>query len=346
MENRKDRNVFDVMNDVDVNVETMDMSDEEKDACVKRLRRKIKTGGNGRSHGWKTAVAAVAAILVLSGGGLTYAAETGSLAWFFDSLSKETGSDIPEKYVDKSYINNEYDSNVNVKTESDARVSFDLKKAAVDGDQVNIAMIVTYDDFDTDKYDHFEAKMMIMDDNENVTSSFSGSTALGDGIALTDKQTMSDILYKLNRKNAYKVGDIITMECDSIILFGRADTEDGQKNCEEEQVYGPWTLQFRIQENLHGRSVDVSDMAGIDKCTINAKSITMDITEPAVADSDSLEPVVLEMTDNKKLKNVIYGISTTGGDEEIQSVEMAFTKPIDISQVRAVWMGGKRYNVN
>ena len=221
---------------------------------------------------------------------MTYAAETGSLAWFFDSLSKETGSDIPEKYVDKSYINNEYDSNVNVKTESDARVSF------------------------------------------------SGSTALGDGISLTDKQPMSDILYKLNRKNAYKVGDIITMECDSIILFGRADTEDGQKNCEEEQVYGPWTLQFRIQENLHGRSVDVSDMAGIDKCTINAKSITMDVTEPAVADSDSLEPVVLEMTDNKKLKNVIYGISRTGGDEGIQSVEMAFIKPIDISQVRAVWM--------
>ena len=71
MNNRKDRNVFDVMNDVDVNVETMDMSDEEKDACVKRLRRRIKTGGNERSHGWKTAVAAVAAILVWSGGGLT-----------------------------------------------------------------------------------------------------------------------------------------------------------------------------------------------------------------------------------------------------------------------------------
>lgn len=73
----KDRNAFDVMNNVNVNVETMDMSDEEKDACVKRLRRKIKTGGSGRSHGWKTAAAAVAAVLILSGGGLTYAAETG-----------------------------------------------------------------------------------------------------------------------------------------------------------------------------------------------------------------------------------------------------------------------------
>ena len=346
MGNKKDRNIYDVMNDVNVNVETMDMSDEEKEACVKRLRRKLRTSGDVRSHRWRTAAAAVAAVLILSGGGLTYAAETGSLAWFFDNMSKGTGSDIPEKYVDKSYINNEYDSKVNVITESDARVGFDLKKAAVDGDQVNIAMIVTYDDFDTDKYDHFEAKMMIMDDGENVTSSYSGSMALGDGIALTDKQTMSDVMYKLNSKNAYKVGDIITMECDSIILYGRADTEDGQKNCEEERVYGPWTLQFRIQEDMHGRSVDVSDMAGIGKCTINAKSITMDITEPAVADSDSLEPVVLEMTDNKKLKNVIYGISKTGGDEGIQSVEMAFIKPIDISQVRAVWMAGNRYNVN
>lgn len=346
MKNRKDRNIYDVMNDINVNIETMDMSDEEKDACVRRLRRKLSTSVNGRSHRWRTAAAAVAAVLVLSGGGLTYAAETGSLAWFFDNMSRETGSDIPEKYVDKSYINNEYDNKVDVITGSDDKVGFELKKAAVDGDQVNIAMVVTYDDFDADKYDHFEARMMIMDDDENITSSFSGSMALGDGIALTDKQTMTDVLYKLNRKNAYNVGDIITMECDSLILFGRADTEAGQTNCEEERVYGPWTLQFRLQEDLNGRSVDVSGMDGIGKCTINAKSITMDITEPEVADSDSLETVVLEMTDNKKLKNVIYGISETGGDEEIQSVEMAFTKPIDISQVRAVWMDGKRYNVN
>ena len=42
MKNGKDRNVYDVMNDVNVDIETMDMSDEEKDACVKRLRHKVK----------------------------------------------------------------------------------------------------------------------------------------------------------------------------------------------------------------------------------------------------------------------------------------------------------------
>lgn len=81
-ENGKDRNVYDVMNDVNVDIETMDMSDEEKDACVKRLRHKVKARETGRNHGWKTAAAAVAAVLILSGGGLTYAAENGSLAWF------------------------------------------------------------------------------------------------------------------------------------------------------------------------------------------------------------------------------------------------------------------------
>lgn len=81
-ENGKDRNVYDVMNDVNVDIETMDMSDEEKDACVKRLRHKVKAREPGRNHGWKTAAAAVAAVLILSGGGLTYAAENGSLAWF------------------------------------------------------------------------------------------------------------------------------------------------------------------------------------------------------------------------------------------------------------------------
>ena len=58
MKNGKDRNVYDVMNDVNVDIETMDMSDEEKDACVKRLRHKVKARETGRNHGWKTAAAA------------------------------------------------------------------------------------------------------------------------------------------------------------------------------------------------------------------------------------------------------------------------------------------------
>ena len=62
MKNGKDRNVYDVMNDVNVDIETMDMSDEEKDACVKRLRHKVKARETGRNHGWKTAAAAVAAV--------------------------------------------------------------------------------------------------------------------------------------------------------------------------------------------------------------------------------------------------------------------------------------------
>ncbi len=57
MKNGKDRNVYDVMNDVNVDIETMDMSDEKKDACVKRLRHKVKARKTGRNHGWKTAAA-------------------------------------------------------------------------------------------------------------------------------------------------------------------------------------------------------------------------------------------------------------------------------------------------
>ena len=221
MKNGKDRNVYDVMNDVNVDIETMDMSDEEKDACVKRLRHKVKARKTGRNHGWKTAAAAVAAVLILSGGGLTYAAENGSLTWFFDSLSRETGSVIPSKYVDESYINNEYKGSVKVITESDAKVSFDLKKVAVDGDQVNIAMVITYDDFDTEKYESFDAQMQIIEGGANIVSEYAGSTAPGDGISLTNKQTMSDIVYKLKKKNAYKVGDVITMRCNSITLFNK-----------------------------------------------------------------------------------------------------------------------------
>lgn len=38
MKDRKDRNVYDVMNEVDASEEYMDFSKEEADACVNRLR--------------------------------------------------------------------------------------------------------------------------------------------------------------------------------------------------------------------------------------------------------------------------------------------------------------------
>ena len=326
MKNGKDRNVYDVMNDVNVDIETMDMSDEEKDACVKRLRHKVKARKTGRNHGWKTAAAAVAAVLILSGGGLTYAAENGSLAWFFDSLSRETGSVIPSKYVDESYINNEYKGSVKVITESDAKVSFDLKKVAVDGDQVNIAMVITYDDFDTEKYESFDTQMQIIEGGANIVSEYAGSTAPGDGISLTNKQTMSDIVYKLKKKNAYKVGDVITMRCNSITLFNK-------------------NKQFKVQDDMQGHSVYVSGIDGIEKCTINTKGITIDIAENAAVDDESLENIIIEMTDNKKLKDVVYGIGKTGDGDGIQRMELNFTKPIDVSQVKNVWIDGRKCKV-
>lgn len=343
MKNGKDRNVYDVMNDENVDIETMDMSDEEKDACVKRLRHKVKARETGRNHGWKTA--AVAAVLILSGGGLTYAAENGSLAWFFDSLSRETGSVIPSKYVDESYINNEYKGSVKVITESDAKVSFDLKKVAVDGNQVNIAMVITYDDFDTEKYESFDAQMQIIEGGANIVSEYAGSTAPGDGISLTNKQTMSDIVYKLKKKNAYKVGDVITMRCNSITLFNKNKSSDGAVTYVADEVDGPWTLQFKVQDDMQGHSVDVSGIDGIEKCTINTKGITIDIAENAAVDDDSLENIILEMTDNKELKDVVYGIGKTGDGDSIQRMELNFTKPIDVSQVKNVWIDGRKCKV-
>lgn len=344
MKDRKDRNVYDVMNEVDASEEYMDFPKEEADACVNRLRCRIKSPA--KSHRWQKAVAGLAAVIVLSGGGLAYAAETGSLAWFFDSLSKETGSVIPSKYVNKSYINNEYKGSVKVITDSDAKVSFDLKKAAVDGDQVDIAMVVTYDDFDTEKYESFEADMQIIEGGANIVSEYAGSTAFGDGISLSDKQTMSDIVYKLKKKNAYKVGDTITMKCDSIVLFNKIKQNDGCVGYEADEVSGPWTLQFKIQDDMQGHGVDISGIGDIDKCTINTKCITIDIAENSDVDSDLLENIVLEMTDDKKLKDVIYGIGKTGDDDGIQRMELDFVKPIDVSQVKAVWINGKRCEVN
>lgn len=342
MKDRKDRNVYDVMNEVDTSEEYMDFSKEEADACVNRLRRRIKSPA--KSHRWQKAVAGLAAVIVLSGGGLAYAAGNGSLSWFFGKLSKETGNVIPSKYVDKSYIDNEYKGDVNVITDSDARVSFDVKKVAVDGDELNIAMVVTYDDFDTKKYEDFDTPMEIMDGGRDITDGSFGCTANGDGIELTDKQIMFDIVYTLKQKNVYKVGDVITVKCDSLIMHNK-NNEDGDNTAYvSDEVSGPWTMQLKIQDDMQRHNVDVSGQAVVDKCSINSRLINMHIADTAQAglNTDALEDVVLEMTDKNKLSDVCHASGMYGLDDKIEEISLSFIKPIDVSQVEAVWIGGVR----
>ena len=77
----------------------------------------------------------------------------------------------------------------------------------------------------------------------------------------------------------------------------------------------------------------------------NTKGITIDIAENAAVDDDSLENIILEMTDNKELKDVVYGIGKTGDGDSIQRMELNFTKPIDVSQVKNVWIDGRKCKV-
>ena len=102
---------------------------------------------------------------------------------------------------------------------------------------------------------------------------------------------------------------------------------------------------FKVQDDMQGHSVDVSGIDGIEKCTINTKGITIDIAENAAVDDDSLENIILEMTDNKELKDVVYGIGKTGDGDSIQRMELNFTKPIDVSQVKNVWIDGRKCKV-
>lgn len=135
------------------------------------------------------------------------------------------------------------------------------------------------------------------------------------------------------------------MRCNSITLFNKNKSSDGAVTYVADEVDGPWTLQFKVQDDMQGHSVDVSGIDGIEKCTINTKGIIIDIAENAAVDDDSLENIILEMTDNKELNDVVYGIGKTGDGDSIQRMELNFTKPIDVSQVKNVWIDGRKCKV-
>ena len=122
------------------------------------------------------------------------------------------------------------------------------------------------------KYESFDAQMQIIEGGANIVSEYAGSTAPGDGISLTNKQTMSDIVYKLKKEKLHtRWGHVITMRCNSITCSTKIKSSDGAVTYVADEWMAPWTLQFKVQDDMQGHSVDVSGIDGIEKCTMKYK---------------------------------------------------------------------------
>ena len=89
-----------------------------------------------KKHVWRTIAAALIGGVVLSGELLTQT-QKGLLDKFFHNEQTE---EVPEQYVEREYIEEDYPNGLKVITNAETKLTFEIEKAITTGDMVDVIL--------------------------------------------------------------------------------------------------------------------------------------------------------------------------------------------------------------
>lgn len=343
------RDIYEVLNQVHSEKEYIDFSGAEATACIRRVRTKLQD--NRKKHVWRTIAAALIGGVILSGG-IVYASTEDLLDKFFHNEQTE---EVPEQYVEREYIEEDYPNGLKVITNAETKLTFEIEKAITTGDMVDVIWTVTYPDYDAEMYDvDFRMRggdLYYGDQKLEETSSL----ILGEESDLKENQRMYDSIYLIPDGMELKEGDVLTMKFDGL----NGETTHIDKNdpkyadrdeADLEALYSDtvlieeadWTLEFALQESkFEPGTLDCSNSAKIVEATLSERMLKF----TSIGDFSLHEYVKIKMKDGTYLDGKDF---QAGGsehyDKERQEIDFVieFSMPIDISQVELVVIGNER----
>ena len=343
------KNIYDILNQVHSEEEYMEFSGVEATACIRRVRTKLQ--GDCKKHVWKTIAAALIGGVILSGG-IVYANTEGLLDNFFRN---EHTQEIPEQYVDREYIEEEYADGLKVITNAETKLTFEILKAVTTGDMVDVIWTVTYPDYDAETYDvDFRMRggdLYYGDQKLEETSSL----ILGEESNLKENQRMYDSIYLIPDGMELKEGDVLSMKFDGLngetTHIDKTDPKYADRDeADLEDLYSDtvlieeadWTLEFSLQESkFEPGALDCSNSAKIIEATLSERMIKF----TSVGDFSLHEYIKIKMKDGSYIGGFDF---EAGGsqdyDQERQQIDFVieFSVPIDVSQVEMVILGTQR----
>lgn len=343
------RDIYEVLNQVHSEEEYIDFSGAEATACIRRVRTKLQD--NRKKHVWRTIAAALIGGVVLSGG-IAYANSEGLLDKLFHNEQTE---EVPEQYVEREYIEEDYPNGLKVITNAETKLTFEIKKAITTGDMVDVIWTVTYPDYDAEMYDvDFRMRGGDLYYGEQKLEETS-SLILGEESDLKENQRMYDSIYLIPDGMELEEGDVLTMKFDGL----NGETTHIDKNdpkyadrdeADLEALYSDtvlieeadWTLEFALQESkFEPGTLDCSNSAKIVEATLSERMLKF----TSVGDFSLHEYIKIKMKDGTYIGGFDF---EAGGsqdyDQERQQIDFVieFTMPIDISQVELVVIGNER----
>ena len=341
--------IYEILNHVHLEEEYIDFSGAEANACIRRVRTKLQD--NRKKHVWRTIAAALIGGVILSGG-IVYASTGGLLDKFFHNEHTE---EVPEQYVEREYIEEDYPNGLKVITNAETKLTFEIEKAITTGDMVDVIWTVTYPDYDAETYDvDFRMRggdLYYGDQKLEETSSL----ILGEESDLKENQRMYDSIYLIPDGMELEEGDVLTMKFDGLngetTHIDKNDPKYADRNeADLEALYSDtvlieeadWTLEFALQESkFEPGTLDCSNSAKIVEATLSERMLKF----TSVGDFSLHEYIKIKMKDGTYIGGFDF---EAGGsqdyDQERQQIDFVieFTMPIDISQVELVVIGNER----
>lgn len=328
------RNIYDAFNNVkpiDVDADLMD--EQEAHAVIKRLGISKK-----KSSRMRLAAACIAGAIVLTGG-TAYAYSQGV---FEDWIIARNEGNVSEEYIDYDFIEKTYEGNVEITSEhTSSDVTFEVLQAKVTDKTVYTAILVTYNDFDSEKYMDYSISFYCNGSDHALGSDVSPADYTN--LKLADNQRILFDQFHFHDTSSIMKDGKIELKARDLYAFTHIDeNQTGITHNLEEVDYGHWNLSIPVTEYSNLKYAVIPEDSLYQEIYISNMGVHMIKAEGH--NDYSLKPIdiIITMNDGEVLDNVDIG---GGGysDSEQLVYSWEFRVPMDIEKVKSVEIDGETF---
>lgn len=344
------RNIYDIFN----NVKPIDVEDEAlEEREIEEIVKKLSVNKNSKNK-VKWAAACIAGAIALTGG-TAYAYSQGIFEEWIDARNEDK---VSEEYIDNEFIANNYDGVVDVKeVYANSDVSFDILRMNVTDHSVYIAMVVTYDEFDSEKYADFNVELILESCDNYASSSTTASNTEYPNLQLNNNQRLICTYFDVEDTSQIKdSGEIVLCAKNLHVMHAEPNSVDENGNVQVYRVEtadaGHWDLTIPITDYADVKYATIPENSDIREICISNVSMNMrksenksDATPEEIMNSYSkIDDIKIIMDDGEILDNLVYsGSGIYESDYSFYSWD--FIVPIDIDKVKSIEIDGECYDI-
>ena len=333
------KNIYEVFNDVNIiNVDETENVTEDVQVIMSRLDT-----NNKRRNPLIKVAACVAGVCILSGG-MVYAYANNV---FSKIIEKQNKGIIEEKYIDDDFLDNKYTGDYQVlgMNEEDG-ITVDVIKYEVNYDKVYLAVLVTNDAFDVDKYSRYSADILPMDGGDiAVYDSMSYEYTNGKYRVkeLNENQILLCWEFDFDNMDTFIKNGQIEFKLTNLCYYEKKDASESEEiKCKEAQNQDLCTIVMPVTADATMKMKEAVMQGEADIESIEMTSMCVYIYgNSEYKNKDGIKIVMTDGTVSTDIEDCTSIVSNS----ERTKYTYCMLAPLDLEQVEALEIDGVRYEM-